>query len=133
MVTPISLDLRERIIVAYEEGDTQDEIADRFLVSQATVSRIIRLFESQGHVVPQKPGGKKPIINEEDYPFIKAIVNERPDMSLTEIAEKVSVGLGKPLLSQPTICRVLKKLNLKRKKKSRQASERDREDVKKKS
>ncbi len=42
-----SLDLRERIVAARQEGQSEKQVADRFGVSEATVTRYHRLARQQ--------------------------------------------------------------------------------------
>lgn len=131
MVAKIPIEIRMCVITAYEDGQAQSEIADRFEVSQSSVSRLIRKFVAEGHVIPVKREGSTPILTDEDHSVIREIVKNENDLTLLEISKRIKDRLGK-CVSQPTVHRVLKKLNLRRKKKTRQASERDRPDIKKK-
>lgn len=131
MVAPVPMEIRACIITAHEDGETQEQIADRFNIRQPTVSRLIKKYYTEGHLVPGKQKGKSPILTQEDHPVIRSIVKKAPDLTLNEIANKIEELTGKKA-SIPTVCKVLKALNLRRKKKSRQASERERPDVKKK-
>ena len=47
-MTPISMDLRLRIFVARQSGETTAEVAERFDVSPAFVRRVIRDAGSEG-------------------------------------------------------------------------------------
>ena len=132
MVAIIPVEIRMCIITAYEDGQTQEEIADRFEVSQSSVSRLIKKFSSDGHMMPAKREGAAPILTDEDYLVIREIVKNESDLTLLAISQRIEDQLGK-CVSLTTVHRVLKKLNLRRKKKTRQASERDRPDIKKKS
>ena len=51
MVAPVAMELRACIVTAHEDGDTQDEIAERFNITQATVSRLLKKFYTEGHLV----------------------------------------------------------------------------------
>lgn len=132
MPAPLSLDIRATIQELLKCGMTHEAIADDLSIPRATVTTLKRHIDTHGHIYPIRPPGNKPILSEEDYPIIRKIVEENPDLTLDEYAELISERTNKELLSAPTICRVLKKLNLRRKKKSKYAEERDREDVKKK-
>ena len=52
MVAPIPIVIRSGIITAHEDGQTQEEIAERFNISQPTVSRVIKKYLTEGHLVP---------------------------------------------------------------------------------
>lgn len=54
---PLSLDLRERVVAAVDEGvESQREIAERFAVSLSFVSRLLRRREA-GTLEPAPHGG----------------------------------------------------------------------------
>jgi transposase len=60
-VNSLSLDLRRRIVAAYERDEgTYFELAQRFGVGEATVSRLLRRQRELGHVVPEVAGGGFP-------------------------------------------------------------------------
>lgn len=131
MVAPVAMDLRACIVTAYEDGDTQDEIAERFNITQATVSRLLKKFRTEGHLIPGKAKGRSRILTDDDAPVIRAIISEQPDLTLTDLAKEINNQLDK-VVSNPTLCKHLKFMGLIRKKKSRQAAERERPDVQKK-
>ncbi len=47
-----SLDIRERIVGCWQEGDSKTSIAERFKVSLSSVKRYVKRFEIYGHVLP---------------------------------------------------------------------------------
>jgi len=56
---PYSIDFREKVIKAYERGDTSiRKLAARFDVSKAFVQRLLKQKKLLGHVQPQKQGGR---------------------------------------------------------------------------
>jgi transposase len=53
-MSPLSLDLRRRIIRAWqEEKPSVGELADRFVVETATIKRLTRRFRETGSVDPR--------------------------------------------------------------------------------
>ena len=55
---PYSMDLRQRIITAVEQGDSSiRKIAKRFSVSKNTVERLITRKRTLGHIYPGQQGG----------------------------------------------------------------------------
>lgn len=80
MPGPISTDLRRRIVEAYlSGGGTYAEIAGRFGVGEATVSRLLRLAREKKTVEP-KPwsGGPDPFIRDEDLAELRELVAQNP-------------------------------------------------------
>jgi transposase len=52
-----SLDLRQRIIDAVDAGTPHQQVAERFGVSRATVTRLVRLRRQTGDLLPRpRPG-----------------------------------------------------------------------------
>jgi transposase len=60
MASPLSLDLRSRVVRAVEEGMTRPAAADRFGVAIRTAVRWVRAFRSSGSLAPQKMGNPSP-------------------------------------------------------------------------
>ncbi len=131
MPAPLSLDLRERIIRLVDSGLSHDDIAEDLEVSQTAVSSLVRHQSEYGHLYPIRPPGNTPTINENDYSIIREIVKNKSDLTLSAYAIIIAEETDKRVMSNSTICRLFKKLDLRRKKKSKYAEERDREDVKK--
>lgn len=131
MPAPLSLETRNTVKELLECGLTHESIADDLLISRSGVTGLKRHIEKHGHIYPIRPPGNTPTLCEDDYRVVKSIVEEQPDLTLRDYAELISKATGKRLLSAPTICRVLKKLNLRLKKKSKYAEERDSEAIKK--
>ena len=131
MPAPLSLETRDTVRELLDCGLSHESIADDLLISRSGVTGLKRHIEKHGHIFPIKPPGKTPTLCEGDYHVVKRIVAEQPDLTLQEYAELISEATGKRLLSAPTICRLLKKLNLRLKKKSPYAEERESEEIKK--
>ena len=51
-----SLDLRERIIRSWQQGQSKAAFARTFMVSLSTIKRYIKRFELYGHVLPTVQG-----------------------------------------------------------------------------
>jgi transposase len=112
-----SLDLRQRIVQAYERGQgTIPEIADQFSVSVAFVNKMLRQWRDTGDLAPlPHGGGKPPSLSKRQLQLLKREVRQQGDPSLAELQgllseqEKVNVHLS-------TISRALARLGLPRKK-----------------
>ena len=120
MASALSTDLRERVVRAYQAGDgTREEIAERFEVGVATVGRLLRLLRATGSVQP-KPhaGGPAPLLGESDRERLEAYLAENPSLTQGELAECFAEDTGRRV-SQRTMSRVLRRLNLTHKKKAR--------------
>ena len=53
-----SIDLREKIVQAYEEGNTSvRKVASRFGVARSFVQKLLLMKKTKGHVKPKQQGG----------------------------------------------------------------------------
>ena len=112
-----SLDLRRRIVQAYEQGQgTIPEIAEQFSVSVAFVNKMLRQWRDTGDLAPSPHGGgKPPSLSKQQLQLLKRKVQQQGDPSLAELQqmlseqEQVNVHLS-------TISRALARLGLPRKK-----------------
>ena len=112
-----SLDLRERIVRAYEQGQGSiAEVAASFSVSTYFVKKMLRQWRRTGSLAPlPHGGGKPPSLSPRQRQLLKRKVRERSDVTLAELQrllsdqESVDVHLS-------TISRALSGLGLPRKK-----------------
>jgi transposase len=99
MPRPLSIDLRERLVRAVEEGGTVRAVGARFGVSPSSVSKISRRWRETGSVAPKPMGGdRRPHATEAHGQRILALIEEAPDLRLAEIQgalarDGVEVGL----------------------------------------
>lgn len=109
VMKPLSIDLRRRIVSAYETSDsTKQQIADRFSVSLAVVKKLISQWKKLGTIEPQyQTVGRKPAFNKEQLQELDALVQQRCDITLAEIQEHFK---GKVQCSTVTIHSTLKRL-----------------------
>ena len=94
MGKPYSLDLRERVVSALEGGLSTRQAAARFSVGIATVGTWGRLKRSQGDVRPAKQGRPKGSVLDAHEDFILGVLQERPDTTLEEMAERLAAERG---------------------------------------
>jgi transposase len=69
-----SLDLRERIIAALQEGQTEKQVAVRFGVSESTVTRYDRLARTQQSLTAKVSSGKPPLLRPEHEADFRAML-----------------------------------------------------------
>jgi len=115
MAKPYSSDLRARIVRSVEEGVTLEETAERHHVSLSTVVRLLRLKRETGSVIPAQFGGYKRHKLASHEGRIRQWVAEQPDITLAELKAKLTKV--KVMVSQSSIFRFLRHLNLTFKKK----------------
>lgn len=126
---PYSQDLRQRIVDTVQRGEgTIRQIAERFLVSVAFVTRLLQLHRGSGSVEPRPHGGGNPaVLTSEDLERLREFIAKQPDATLQECATHLGSSC-----SLATISRALSKLGLPRKKKVPRAAEQDRPEVQEK-
>jgi transposase len=105
----LSLDLRERVLAAYDGGDgTRQDVADRFRVSLGMVKKLLQQRKQTGDLRPRhRFSGRKPLIVEAHRRQMRQFLGKRPDMTLSEL--RGAVGLNCTL---PAIHYALARMNL---------------------
>ena len=80
----ISLDLRRRVIAAYEKGltPTYEAAAKMFGIGVATVNRLLRRKRETGDVLAKARGGNNPRVVDDDW--VRAHCEAYPDATLRE-------------------------------------------------
>lgn len=83
---PYSLDLRQRIVEAVEQGISKTKVARQFKVNRSTVYEYLRLSE-QGDLKAKSPPGRPRTLTEEQVEALEQQVQENADLSLQEHAD----------------------------------------------
>ncbi len=100
MARPYSIDLRERVVSAVEDGGlSRHQAAARFGVGVSTAIEWVRRFRRTGSVEPGQMGGHKPVLLEAHRDFVHARFSEQPELTLRglqrELADRgVEVSYG---------------------------------------
>lgn len=113
---PYSQDLRQRIVEALESDEqTQPEVADRFGVSLSFIEKLWHRWRKTGTcaALPHSGGRRRALSN--DQGRIRAEIARQPDISLTELCQRVAQS-GGATASPSMMCREVKRLKLTRKK-----------------
>ena len=121
---PYSRDLRLKIIEAkHKTNESIGQLAERFGVSYSFVSRLLKRYEAIASVEPKSHGGgKPPLLNSQQIEILSQLVEEDNDATLQQLSVRLTEKTGIKV-SIPTICRLLQKLELTRKKKTLHADE----------
>ncbi len=106
---PYSMDLRERVLEAVDEGQrTKWEIALLFKVSPAWIRRLLQRRRETGSIAPKRrdysDSGK---VNQEVRQRLAELIGSTPDATLQELRDRLGMSL-----SLSTICRTLAKMGL---------------------
>ena len=83
----ISLDLRERILAAYDAGEgTREDVARRFRVSLGMVKKLLQQRRHTGCIAHRhRQAGRKPQIVHDHQRQMRALLGEKPDLTLKEL------------------------------------------------
>ena len=112
-----SLDLRQRVVSAYENGvETILEVAERFEVSDSFIKKLLRRNRTTGTLAPiGHRGGQPKRLSEKHRKWLLKTVLAAPDITLEELSKGL-LNEHQIAASVPTLSRELRALNLRRKK-----------------
>jgi len=112
-----SLDLRERVVSAYENGiETILEVAERFEVSDSFIKKLLRRKRTTGEIAPiGHRGGQPKRLSQKHRKWLLKTVSAQPDITLSELRERL-LSEHRVSASVSTLSRELRGLNLRRKK-----------------
>ena len=100
-----SMDLRERVVAACDEGiDTRAEIAERSSVSASRIRGLLQRRRETGSIAP-KPhgGGQRPAFATEALERLRRAVADRPDATLAELRAAVGAPCGITAVHSATV------------------------------
>lgn len=118
----LSNDTRQQLIEAFEKNQNAKEVAEYYGVHISTVYRLRQRKEETGDVkVLTERCGRKRTLSEEDILKIDHAIEERPDITIRELQEKLDLPC-----SHETLRKAALELGWRYKKKSVYASERRR-------
>lgn len=121
---PYSLDLREKIVNAYERGDTSvRKVAVQFGVAKSYVQKLLQLKKTQGHLTPKKQGGAMKGKLDAYGNELAAMVERHADATLAEYCEYFGEQYTVWVCSS-VMCCALQKQQLTRKKRRYAAAKR---------
>ena len=112
-----SMDLRQRIVDAWEEGEgTQAELAELFGVSSSWLTKLLARWRNTGSLAPlAHGGGREPALDATDEDWVEQWLIRQPDLTLEELQTRLEDRTG-TCASPATLCRVCQRLGLPRKK-----------------
>ena len=83
----LSLDLRQRIVDALQEGQTRPQVAQRFAVSLATVGRLARQWREQQHLQPKPIPGRSRAVRPSEQETLRALVAADKNATLGSLSD----------------------------------------------
>lgn len=110
---PYSVDLRERVVAAYQEGlETIEEIAERFAVGQTFVKKMLRQKRETGSLeIKARRSGPEKLLTEKDCKWLRRQIEKEPDLTIDQLHERI-VQERKVQVSRATVGRAVQSLNL---------------------
>ncbi len=96
----LSLDLRTRILAAYDEGEgTRADVAKRFRVSLGMVKKLLQQRRKTGQIGHRhRCAGRKPKILPTHHQQIKALLAQKPDLTLAELRAALQLDCSLPAI-----------------------------------
>lgn len=96
----LSLDLRERIVAAYDAGnDSREAVAARFRVSLGMVKKLLQQRRRIGDLRPQHHrAGRKPKIQAADRLQLRQHLAAKPDLTLGELRALTGLNCTLPAI-----------------------------------
>jgi len=104
---PYSMDMRERIFAALDEGQPTRTVARTYRVSESWVRRLKQRRAATGETTPRPPLNRRVPFHQRHGDAIRAALAERPDRTLVELRQHLGVAV-----SLPTLWKALRALNL---------------------
>ena len=97
-MTPLSDDLRRRIIAARTGGEGTGEVSERFKVSRKSVERFWKQHSLTGQCQPKKIGGYRRSRLHKHAATLKRWIDQQADLTLVQLQarcrEELSVKIG---------------------------------------
>ena len=111
MSAALSDDLRWRIIVAWKDFElTTRELAEKFDVGEATITRLKRRYRDTEGVTPRPHGGgRERLIPTEKEGILLGLIEQHPDWSEAEYQKALKMQLGIEV-SAATVGRAVRRL-----------------------
>lgn len=105
---PYSMDLRERVLAACDDGMETAEVAETFAVSQSWVRRLKQRRRESGSIAPRLPSrhGPAPVLVAQAE-RLRAAVHDHPGETAADYRDRLGLDVA-PL----TVWRMLRRLGL---------------------
>src|SRR5438046_10692729 len=89
-MAPYSMDLRKRVVRAWDAGMDAESVAAKYEVSRAWVHRLIQRRRETGSIAPRKQTKfrSRVLAGQEDR--LAALITARPDATLAELREALA-------------------------------------------
>jgi len=89
-MAPYSMDLRERVVQAWDESGDADEVAATFAVSRSWVHRLVQRRRETGSLAPRPQTKFRSRVLAGQEARLAALIAARPDATLAELRAALS-------------------------------------------
>jgi transposase len=89
VMAPYSMDLRQRVVRAWDASGDADEVAATFAVSRAWVHRLVQRRREPGSIAPRKQTKFRSRVLAGQDERLKALVDAKPDATLAELRDEM--------------------------------------------
>ncbi|KAF9080179.1 hypothetical protein BGX29_005551, partial [Mortierella sp. GBA35] len=89
----LSVELKGRIIGAYEFGITPSLIAKKHNILISTVLKVVKKWEKDGTVIPKKSPGRRPVLDKWD---VEQVINKAKEDNRASLQE-ITAASPKPV------------------------------------
>lgn len=110
MGRPLSMDLRERMMSAFEAGLSRRAVAVRFDVSASCMVKLVQHRQRTGSLEPKPPARRKPYALAAHEGLVRRLVAAQPDMTLDEL--RAALATEGVVVGRSSVDRYLKALKL---------------------
>jgi transposase len=86
-MAPYSMDLRKRVVRAWDAGLDAESVAAKYEVSRAWVHRLLQRRRETGSIAPRKPTKFRRRVLADQEARLAALIAARPDATLAELRE----------------------------------------------
>jgi transposase len=115
MAPSYSLDLRERVLRFYDEGNPVEDVSQHFSVSRSWLYGLLEQRRETGNIAPKvRPSHYKTKLARHEQE-VRASIDEHADATLSKRCEMLEKHV---LVSRSTLCRFLQRLKITFKKNS---------------
>lgn len=89
-----SLDLRKRVLRAWDAGMDAESVAAKYEVSRAWVHRLVQRRRETGSIAPRPQTKFRPRVLADHETHIAALIAARPDATLAEVRDALPIAVG---------------------------------------
>ena len=86
-MAPYSMDLRKRVIRAWDAGMDAERVAAKYEVSRAWVHRLVQRRRETGSIAPRQQTKFRRRVLADQEPRLAALIAARPDATLAELRD----------------------------------------------